>query len=178
MSSELVEQPAMPGGGNQTVPGKILAAQRETMGWSVEQVADQLKLATRQVVALEAGDHASLPGPAVVRGFVRAYAKVVKLDAAPLVAMIALDAPAPNDATNTTVRRDKPAAFSEVRFPTNGKRKGMPLGALALGAGVLLAAAGMAWQFGLLPAGLSDGAPAAPGAPQTSTLPSPVAPEA
>jgi cytoskeleton protein RodZ len=61
-------------------------AQREAMGWTVEQVADQLKLAVRQVVALEAGDYASLPGPAVVRGFVRAYAKVVKLDAAPLVA--------------------------------------------------------------------------------------------
>ena len=58
------------------------------MGWTVEQVADQLKLAVRQVVALEQGDYANLPGPAVVRGFVRAYAKVVKLDAAPLVAEI------------------------------------------------------------------------------------------
>ncbi|MES3026089.1 MAG: helix-turn-helix domain-containing protein [Pseudomonadota bacterium] len=175
MTAEWVEQPAMPGN-EQTVPGKILAAQRETMGWSVEQVADQLKLATRQVVALEAGDYASLPGPAVVRGFVRAYAKVVKLDAVPLVAMIPLEAPAPNDATTTTVRRDKPAAFSEVRFPTNGKRKGLPLGALALGAGALLvAAAGMAWQFDLLPAGLLGGEPAATGAAQTGTLASPVA---
>ncbi|WP_449406179.1 helix-turn-helix domain-containing protein, partial [Massilia phosphatilytica] len=29
------------------VPGQALAAQREALGWSVEQVADQLKLAMR-----------------------------------------------------------------------------------------------------------------------------------
>jgi len=35
----------------------LLAAQREAMGWTVEQIADQLKLAVRQVKALEAGDY-------------------------------------------------------------------------------------------------------------------------
>ena len=82
MSSERADQPATPD--NQPpvhgVPGQVLAAQREAMGWSVEQVADQLKLAVRQVIALEAGDYASLPSPAVTRGFVRAYAKLVKLE--------------------------------------------------------------------------------------------------
>ena len=82
MSSERADQPAAPD--NQPpvhgVPGQALAAQREAMGWSVEQVADQLKLAVRQVIALEAGDYAALPSPAVTRGFVRAYAKLVKLD--------------------------------------------------------------------------------------------------
>lgn len=126
MSSEWAEQPANPD--NQGIPGRTLAAQREAMGWTVEQVADQLKLAVRQVVALEAGDYAALPGPAVVRGFVRAYAKIVKLDAAPLVALIALDTPGPTDATGTTVRRDKPASFSEVRFPSHGKRAALPIG--------------------------------------------------
>jgi cytoskeleton protein RodZ len=56
MSSERADQPATPD--NQPpvhgVPGQVLAAQREAMGWSVEQVADQLKLAVRQVLALEA----------------------------------------------------------------------------------------------------------------------------
>jgi len=147
MTSEWAEQPAS--ADKHGVPGKALAAQREAMGWSVEQVADQLKMAVRQVVALEAGDYASLPGPAVVRGFVRAYAKVVKLDAAPLVAMIALDTPAP-DTTPTTVRRDKPASFSEVRFPTNGKKRSrLPLLPL-LGVAVLAALAFGAWRSGLV----------------------------
>ncbi len=72
-------------------PGTKLASARNAMGWTVEQVAAQLKLATRQVVALEADDYAALPEPAVVRGFIRAYAKLLKLDAAPLVALISVD---------------------------------------------------------------------------------------
>lgn len=146
---------------NHGIPGRTLAAQREAMGWTVEQVADQLKLAVRQVVALEQGDYANLPGPAVVRGFVRAYAKVVKLDPVPLVAQIALDTPAATDLTGTTVRRDKPSSkptsFSQVRYPSNGKRASkFPL-ALVAGAVVLIGAAVAAWQFGVTPGGLMGG---------------------
>jgi len=154
MSSEWAQQPAHPD--NNGVPGRTLAAQREAMGWTVEQVADQLKLAVRQVVALEAGDYASLPGPAVVRGFVRAYAKIVKLDPIPLVALIALDAPGPTDATGTTLRRDKPASFSEVRFPSYGKRASLPLVPI-IAALVVAGAAAAAWHFNLIPHGLVHG---------------------
>jgi cytoskeletal protein RodZ len=72
-------------------PGAKLAFARNDLGWTVEQVAAQLKLATRQIVALEADDYAALPEPAVVRGFIRAYAKLLKLDATPLVALIMVD---------------------------------------------------------------------------------------
>lgn len=176
--TEWADQPAPADDGG--VPGKALAAQREALGWTVEQVADQLKLAVRQVVALEAGDYAALPGPAVVRGFIRAYAKVVKLDAAPLVAMIPQETPEPGDATGTTVRRDKPASFSEVRFPTNGKRAGLPMLPI-LGVLVLIAAGVGAWQFGLLPSSLLHGASqpaatpaAANGQASVTVLPPPV----
>lgn len=176
MSSEWAEQPANPD--NHGIPGRTLAAQREAMGWTVEQVADQLKLAVRQVVALEAGDYASLPGPAVVRGFVRAYAKIVKLDAAPLVAMIALDAPGPTDATGTTLRRDKPASFSEVRFPTRGKRAALPIVPIAVVV-VVIAAAAAAWHFGLVQRVLNRAeAPAASSAPSAVLQPTVAAPAA
>ena len=157
MSAERVDQPVPD---NHGIPGKTLAAQREAMGWTIEQVADQLKLAVRQVQALEQGDYANLPPPAVVRGFVRAYAKVVKLDAAPLVAQIALDSPAP-DTSPSVVRRDKPTSFSQTRFPSNGKRASkLPLGLIA-GAVLVIGGAAAAWQFGVVPAGLfGTGAPA------------------
>jgi cytoskeleton protein RodZ len=174
MSAEWADQPAPEQHG---IPGKTLAAQREAMGWTVEQVADQLKLAVRQVVALEQGDYANLPGPAVVRGFVRAYAKVVKLDAAPLVAQIALDTPAVNDSSATVARRERPASFSQVRFPTHGKRTSkMPY--LAVGAIVLLAGAAFAaWQAGLIPAALLHGVTSSAPAP-VATAPAPAAPNA
>ena len=90
--NEQADQPAAPRNPS-GIPGTTLQSQREAMGWSVEQVADQLKLAPRQVLALEAGDYASLPSPAVTRGFVRAYAKLLRIDAAPLVSMIELNMP-------------------------------------------------------------------------------------
>ncbi len=145
MSAEWSEQP--PAGGAAGNPGVKLAAQREAMGWTIEQVAEQLKLAPRQVLALEQGDFAALPNAAVVRGFVRAYAKVVKLDAAPLVAMIAQDVP--ETSNDSAARRDKPATFTAVRFPTANKRR-LPLGALAV-VGVLLVGAFGAYRFDLIP---------------------------
>jgi cytoskeleton protein RodZ len=149
MSSERAEQPTPDN--QHGIPGKILAAQREAMGWSVEQVADQLKMAVRQVVALEAGEYTALPGPAVTRGFVRAYAKLVKLDPAPLVAKIEMDTPPAADLTANAaaMRRPSPASFSESKFPARGKRSALPL-AWILGAVVVIAAGAAAWHFGLV----------------------------
>ena len=152
------------------IPGKILAAQREEMGWTVEQVADQLKLAVRQVVALEAGDYASLPSPAVTRGFVRAYAKIVKLDPVPLVAQIDLGSTGPN--TGSTPRRERPASFSEVRFPTHGKRSTLPLGIIAGAVVAVLVIGGLAYKFGAIP-GMHH-TPAA--VATTAALPAPLTP--
>jgi cytoskeleton protein RodZ len=179
MTSERADQPATPEVRQHGVPGKALASQREAMGWTVEQVADQLKLAVRQVVALEAGDYASLPGPAVVRGFVRAYAKIVRLDPAPLVAMIPIESAAPAE-TIATARPQKPATFSESsRFPLHGKRNSLPVGWIAA-AVVVVAAAAAAWHLGLIPRSKGD-APAAsspasaPAATPSGTTTEPVA---
>jgi cytoskeleton protein RodZ len=122
------------------------------MGWTVEQVAEQLKLAVRQVVAIEAGDYAALPSPAVTRGFVRAYAKILRLDPAPLVAMVPMDNPVPED-TGGPVRANRaasrPTSFSHSRYPTHGKRSSLPLAWIA-GVVVVGAAGFAAWHFGLV----------------------------
>ncbi len=62
-----------------------LAAARESCGLSVADVARQLKLSPWQVEALEAADYRRLPGAVFVRGFIRNYARLVKLDPAPLL---------------------------------------------------------------------------------------------
>lgn len=75
--------------------GELLRQAREAAGLSIDAAAQQLKLAPRQVVALEADDFARLPGRTFVRGFVRNYARLVHID--PAVALAALadsDAPA------------------------------------------------------------------------------------
>ena len=138
-------------------PGAQLKAQREAMGWSVEQVSDQLKLAPRQVLALEQGDTAALPNRAVVRGFIRAYAKVVKLDAAPLVAMIDINPAAGADAA--PARRELSHTFSETRFPSLTQRSSKkPVGWIVGAVLVVAVVAFGAYKLGYItPAMLSRG---------------------
>ena len=69
-------------------PGAYLRAAREAAGWSLEQAAQQLKLAPRQVKALEEEDFAQLPGRTFARGFVRNYARLLHLDADELLAQL------------------------------------------------------------------------------------------
>ncbi|HUW50100.1 MAG TPA: RodZ domain-containing protein [Sulfuricella sp.] len=65
--------------------GRLLAEARERSGLTVADVARQLRLSTRQIEALEANDHASLPGDTFRRGFIRNYAKLLQIDPEPLL---------------------------------------------------------------------------------------------
>ncbi len=71
------------------MPGNQLATYRHAQGRSIEEIANLLKLTPRQILALEADDYALWPALATVRGFIRAYAKILKVDPAPLIAMVA-----------------------------------------------------------------------------------------
>ena len=67
-------------------PGALLRAAREAAGLSLDAVAQQLKLAPRQVKALEDDDFGAPAGPArSCRGFVRNYARLLNLDAEDLL---------------------------------------------------------------------------------------------
>lgn len=68
--------------------GAQLRAMREVKGLSVADVAAQIRLAPRQIEALEADDMANLPELPFVRGFVRSYAKLLGMDAQPLLATL------------------------------------------------------------------------------------------
>lgn len=98
--------------------GAELAAQRQAKGWTVEQVASSLKLAPRQVEAIEADNHSMLPGIAVTRGFIRAYAKLLRIDAVPLLAAM-------GSATETVLPGNRVAAapFSDAKRSTFGKKR-------------------------------------------------------
>lgn len=96
--------------------GARLRASREERGWTVEQVASQLNLAPRQILAIENDDYPSLPGMAVARGFVRAYAKLLKVDAVPLLAEIGGE---PAKAQSSLApQKTLSTPFSEARLPS------------------------------------------------------------
>jgi cytoskeleton protein RodZ len=87
MSDGVVEAAAAP-----VPPVNLLTAARTAAGMAVADAARHLKLSPWQVEALESGDYARLPGPVFVRGFIRNYARLLKIDPSPLLAEIAAQA--------------------------------------------------------------------------------------
>ena len=82
------EAPPPPPPEPEVTVGTRLREARERLGLSVSEVAQRLKFAPRQIEALEADQAAALPGLTFVRGFVRSYAKLVGLEADPLVSAL------------------------------------------------------------------------------------------
>lgn len=73
----------------QLSPGRALAAARAELKLSVADVSQQIKYGAKQIAAIEADDYASLPGATFVRGMIRSYAKLVRIDPAPLLTDLA-----------------------------------------------------------------------------------------
>ena len=66
--------------------GEQLRHAREALDYSIPDVVGMTNLMTDQVLALEAGDWSAFAAPVYVRGFVRSYGGVLKLDAETLLA--------------------------------------------------------------------------------------------
>lgn len=66
--------------------GPVLREARKKQGLEIDEVAHQLRMSARQILALEEENFAALSSPPFVRGFIRNYAKLLKLDAEPLLA--------------------------------------------------------------------------------------------
>lgn len=151
--------------------GRLLVEARERMGLSVDEVAARLRLMPRQMLALESGDISALPGPAFVRGFLRNYAKLLQIDAEPLLA--ACSAHGANTATQKQI-----SLHSENIQISGHQRKGW---AVYLSAVVLFLIALGGWfaytdysQNGRLLQPASEPAPQAQPIPGTSEVPQPL----
>ena len=100
--------------------GGALRAEREKQTLSIQDVANKLRLSPKQIESLEADNFASLPEPTIVRGFIRNYAKQLKINAEPLLDAYAVIVPS-NMPHQLTVKptsnmhvssKDKPKASS------------------------------------------------------------------
>ena len=67
-------------------PGKLLLQGRLQVGLSQEQVAKELYLTVSKVIALESDDFDRVGPDTFVRGYIRAYSNILKLDAAKILA--------------------------------------------------------------------------------------------
>jgi len=117
-----------------------LARAREAAGMSLEEAARQLKFAPRQLVALEAGELERLPGGTVVRGMLRSYARLLRLDAEALLAQVDARVPPP-DAERLAQRYRQPVPFSD-----GARRSNLAYVALSLTLLVVVAAVALEWR--------------------------------
>jgi len=66
--------------------GQVLQAARTAKELSVQDVSDNLRFSVKQINALENGQYDLLPDAMITRGFIRNYARLLELDAEPLLA--------------------------------------------------------------------------------------------
>jgi cytoskeleton protein RodZ len=128
--------------------GAMLREARERLNFSIADVAVQIKFAPRQIEALEADDFKHLPEAAFLRGFVRSYAKILNLDAQPLLASL----PQENAASAELV----PPSV-EVPYPVDNVSQIQTL--ILLGAALLLAVAAVGfsvWHYTVPPRQSAD----------------------
>lgn len=115
--------------------GEELRDARAALGYSIEEMANELRINRRYLAALEEGRVRDLPGPAYALGFVRSYASALGLDADELVRRF----------------RESSAAAArgkhDLVFPEPVPDRGVPAGAIVL-FGVLIAIGGYVlwWQ--------------------------------
>jgi cytoskeleton protein RodZ len=75
--------------------GETLRYHREARNLAVEDIAAQMRLDPRVIEALESDDYGNLPAALYVRGYLRGYAKILKLDPSGLLQLYESAAPQP-----------------------------------------------------------------------------------
>jgi cytoskeleton protein RodZ len=126
VGDEVAIEPALP------LPGGVLRAAREARGYSIAEIAQALKFGVRQLEALENDDYASLQGTTFIRGFVRSYARYLKLDEVPLLA--ALEPQAPVVVADVRVVESMGAAMPVGGADSSKRVYGLAAAVLLLGA--------------------------------------------
>jgi cytoskeleton protein RodZ len=165
------DESATPVSGGGRRPGEILRAERERQSLGVADVAARLRLSVRQIEAIEAGDYDSLPGKAFVRGFLRNYAKLLRLDQDSVLSA-ATEAGALDGGATLIRAPDQNIRFTSSEAVSNRK---LFLGTAAIGAVLAVTAAAWRWESGLgdlaqrARAGLHAPTAAGGGAPATPT---------
>jgi cytoskeletal protein RodZ len=66
-------------------PGAQLATVRQQRGYTIEYIANRLHLRVRVLELIEAGQYELLPEPVFVKGYIRAYAKLLGVSPEPLL---------------------------------------------------------------------------------------------
>ncbi len=109
--------------------GGALRTARENQGLAIQDIASRLRLSPKQIEAIEADNFAALPEPTIVRGFIRNYAKQLKINAEPLLDAYNVIVPSA-DPHELIVKPSANMKMTSYKKPNTGRN--LLLGLLAL----------------------------------------------
>ncbi|MSP85819.1 MAG: DUF4115 domain-containing protein [Methylotenera sp.] len=85
MTDDVVSSPAVSEPTGISFLGEVFSSARRGKKLSVKEVSNKLRLSIKQIEALENNDFAALPQAMITRGFIRNYARLLEVDAEPLL---------------------------------------------------------------------------------------------
>jgi cytoskeleton protein RodZ len=121
--------------------GASLREAREAQGLAIDDVAQQLKFAPRQIESLENERFDRLPGPTIARGMVRNYARLLKLDPEPLIQRMGPQAESVPDPAHIAERLRQ-----EITISDGAKRSTLIYAGFSIGLLVLVGALAYEWR--------------------------------
>ena len=116
MHREAPQQPEMPPSEPRMWPGKRLRAARESMQMSKEDVARHLHQEVGIITALEEDDYSRLPGHTYVLGYLRSYARLLKLPVNEIVEAVQVERMETASLVPDNIDYDKPTMLEEGGF--------------------------------------------------------------
>lgn len=118
MEREALQQPEMPPAEPRMWPGKRLQEAREERHLSREEVARQLHQDVSIIQALEEDDYTRLPGQTYVLGYLRSYARLLKLPENEIVAAVQIERAETRDLLPENIDYDRPVRLTSRRHRT------------------------------------------------------------
>ena len=103
-------------------PGEYLRQIRMSQGKELSDVAQELKISEKQLIALEKDDYQSLPQAPFIKGYYRAYAKFLNADATALIQRFDEIYSTDTGLTSSHTLKDSP--IKSMGRLTRGKRRG------------------------------------------------------
>lgn len=121
--------------------GEQLRKAREASGMEVQDVAQATNMRADHVTALEEGNFQCFPAPVYIRGSVRTYARLLKIDETPLLSALNQELSGGSqreEASGSPKRRKGPIDFLMLQLSRIGLKRGLGmLAAVVLIAGVV-----------------------------------------
>ncbi len=125
--------------------GELLRAARESAGFSIGEIANRLRMGTKQIDAIERADYSALPQGIFLRGFIRNYAKVVGINIDEALATLER-----THADGLAVAATKvlaPSAATPLRMHSRAEVFSTPKARILIVVGVVLLLAAAIWYW-------------------------------